>query len=102
MASNEDMGVKIRKHYASMKAIFVETSEMLSALTGQFERRGCKQRNSAISSGGSNAVSQPGQWLPYFLQVLFSRQEPGTGFNAIGVNILFDDAYERQIELPFP
>jgi hypothetical protein len=101
MASNEDMGVKIRKHYASMKAIFVETSEMLSALVGQFERRGYKQRNSAIRSG-SNALSQPGEWLPYFLQVLFSRPEPRTGFNAIGVNILFDDAYERQIELTFP
>ena len=101
MASNEDIGVKISRHYASMKAIFVETSEMLSALAGQFERRGYKQRNNAIRSG-SNALSLPGQWLAYFLQVLFSRQEPGTGFNVIGVNVLFDDACERQIELTFP
>jgi hypothetical protein len=96
-------GPEIRRVYESAKAIFLETSQMLSEIKGELANNSLRQKNSAMLLGGSAALDRPRLWLPYNQQIVFSRRENNHWEDrAVAVNILFDDAYYGEVDLKFP
>lgn len=92
-------GTEMKKIYDAMVQIYTETSQFMVTLEEKFKEAGWSPvGNRGMTWYTSGSIDQPEVWLPYFMQRVYTKDEPDKG---IAFTIVFDSPFQGE-KLHYP